>query len=89
MAGSIPTEIGQCSQLENLYLDDNHLTGSWDFVIVLIDDKRVYQLMQMRWQVDSDGNWVVHLHFNTNQLTGSCDFVIVLIDGKRVYLLPT
>ena len=51
MAGSIPTEIGQCSQLENLYLYRNHLTGSWHVVIVLIDGKRVYQLTEMRWQV--------------------------------------
>ena len=40
MAGSIPSEIGQCSQLERLKLQANQLTGSWDFVIVLIDGKR-------------------------------------------------
>ena len=42
MAGSIPTEIGQCSQLQKLWLSNNQLAGSWHFVIVLIDGKRVY-----------------------------------------------
>ena len=43
MAGPIPTEIGQCSQLKHLALQINYLaTGSWHFVIVLIDGKRVY-----------------------------------------------
>ena len=51
MAGSIPTEIGQCSQLQILYLNKNKLAGVWHFVIVLIDGKRVYQLTEMRWQV--------------------------------------
>ena len=50
MAGSIPTEIGQCCQLE-LDLSGNQLTGKWHFVIVLIDGKRVYQLTKVRWQV--------------------------------------
>ena len=49
--GSIPTEVGQCSQLIRLFLRNNQLTGSCDFVIVLIDGKRVYQLTEMRWQV--------------------------------------
>ena len=53
MAGSIPTEIGQCSQLTILSLWENQLTGSWHFAIPvgLIDGKRVYQLTEMRWQV--------------------------------------
>jgi len=42
LAGSIPTEIGQCSQLVHLDLNTNQLTGSWDFVIVLIDGNQVY-----------------------------------------------
>ena len=41
LAGSIPTEIGQCSQLKELVLDTNQLTGLWRFIIVLIDGKRV------------------------------------------------
>ena len=49
-AGSIPTEIGQCSQLEYLYLRENQLTGPWNSV-VLIDDKRVFQLVEMLSQV--------------------------------------
>jgi len=49
LVGSIPTEVGQCSQLKSLILTGNQLTGSWDFVIVLIDGKQVYQLMEMRW----------------------------------------
>ena len=51
LAGRIPTEIGQCSQLEKLELYNNKLTGSCAFVIVLMDGKRVYQLTEMRWQV--------------------------------------
>ena len=42
LAGSIPTEIAQCSQLIDLDLGFNKLTGSCDFVIVLINGKRVY-----------------------------------------------
>jgi len=51
MAGSIPTEIGQCSQLDELDLKINNLNGLWYFVIVLTDGKRVYQLKEMCWQV--------------------------------------
>ena len=89
LAGSIPTEIGQCSQLQKLVLYSNQLTGSCDFVIVLIDFKRV------------DGNALAgsitteilqcsqleRLDLGCNQLTSSWHFVIVLIDGKRVYQL--
>ena len=32
-------------------IDGNALAGFVAFVIVLIDGRRVYQLMEMRWQV--------------------------------------
>ena len=51
MAGRIPSEIGQCSLLYELSLQRNELTGLWNFVIALIDGKRVYQLTETRWQV--------------------------------------
>ena len=50
LAGSIPTEIGQCSQLNNLDLvNNNKLAGSGDFVIiiVLIDGKRLKHFSNM------------------------------------------
>ena len=54
MAGRIPSDIGQYSQLKNLSLYENQLTGAWIsychiIIIVLIDGKRVNQLTEMRW----------------------------------------
>ena len=49
MAGPIPTAIGHCSQLKELKVSGNFLTGVWHFVIVLFDGKRVYQLTKMHW----------------------------------------
>ena len=54
LADSIPTEIGQCSQLESLQLNGNLLTG-YNIIVAfrnsLIDGKRFQQLTEMRWQV--------------------------------------
>ena len=45
MTGPIPSEFGQCSQLSLLALPKNQLTGSWDFAIVMVDGKRVYNCL--------------------------------------------
>ena len=75
LAGSIPTEIGQCSLLKELGLNCNQLTGSWHFVIVLIDGKRVYQSWRMRIlcgqaqfrpRLDSSPSWDNSVHPWTN-----------------------
>ena len=42
LPGRIPTEIGQCLQLETLWLQDSQLTGSFAFCNRLSDGKRVY-----------------------------------------------
>ena len=91
LAGSIPTEVGQCTQLITLFLDANQLTGSWELVIVLIDGTSL--LIDGNALADSipteigQCSQLEKLELDNNKLAGSCDFVIVVIDGKRVYQL--
>ena len=84
MPGPIPTEIGQCSRLEQLALNGNELTGLWHFVIVWIDAKPVSHLTEM---YDMTGTIPTEigrccrletLQLNVNHLTGLWHFEIAL-----------
>ena len=92
-AGSIPTEVGQLINLQQLSLRSNQLTGAiWRGT----DQHVVYESTidgfvpenALAGTIPTEIGQLVQLKQLTlgfNQLTGACLQTIELIDGKRVY----
>ena len=89
MAGSIPTEMGQCVQLIVLDLNRNELTGLWYLGIVLADYKRILSIDRhlMTGSIPSEIQLCSQLDrflIDMNKLTGLWHLVLVVIDDGRV-----
>ena len=92
-AGSIPTEVGQLINLQELLLTSNQLTGAiWRGT----DQHVVYESTidgfvpenALAGPIPTEIGQLVQLTWlslSSNQLTGACLQIIELIDGKRVY----
>ena len=77
LTGEIPPEIGNLTNLQKLYLNDNDLSGSipWDEIINLTDlESLALSYNQLTGQIPSeigDLTNLQHLSLSNNQLTGS------------------
>ena len=91
--GNIPTELGLCTGMSELWLRNNELTGKHFFAQM---DRLVYEYTTdgfvpenaLAGRIPTEIGQLAQMQWlalNGNQLTGACLQIIFLIDGKRVY----